>query len=234
MIFLIKKFTETVHQNFRNGFVQHRDSLTASEKGGKPEEIERKAVLKAFEDYLKHEEYLIKIINYLVDMGSDPKFIVSEPKMDEEYENYKKWGIQHFLMKFPSLNLLKIFMKWIDTNFNLQNSEGRTPLHLFCLWNNEGSLFNNYSLPNDPLPTINYPELNLFQGHKCLEYLLENGLTSNVLDINRSTPLLYAAMRGQLGFIKLLRNFGSTINNVNSLNQVPLIELIKMKNKFTL
>lgn len=41
-------------------------------------------------------------------------------------------------------------------------------------------------------------------------------------------------MRGQLGFIKLLRNFGSTINNVNSLNQVPLIELIKMKNKFTL
>lgn len=41
-------------------------------------------------------------------------------------------------------------------------------------------------------------------------------------------------MRGQLGFIKLLRNFGSTINNVNSLNQVPIIELIKIKNKFTL
>jgi len=64
--------------------------------------------------------------------------------------------------------------------------------------------------------------------------LLENGLTSNVLDINRSTPLLYATMRGQLGFVKLLRNFGSTINNVNSLNQVPLIELIRMKNKLTL
>lgn len=66
--------------------------------------------------------------------------------------------------------------------------------------------------------------MSLFQGKKCLEYLLENGLTCNVLDINRSTPLLYAATRAQLGFIKLLRkSFGSTINNVNSLNQVPLI-----------
>ena len=62
-----------------------------------------------------------------------------------------------------------------------------------------------------------------FEGKVCLEYLLENGLTCNVLDINRSTPLLYAALNGQLGFIKLLRTFGSTINNVNSLNQVPLI-----------
>jgi ankyrin repeat protein len=54
-----------------------------------------------------------------------------------------------------------------------------------------------------------------------------------VLDINRSTPLLYAAMRAQLGFIRLLRNFGSTINNVNSLNQVPVIELVRMKNQFS-
>lgn len=64
--------------------------------------------------------------------------------------------------------------------------------------------------------------------------MLENGLTSNVLDINRSTPLLYAAAKGQLNFIRLLRNFGSTINNVNFLNQVPLIELIRMKNRFSL
>lgn len=46
-------------------------------------------------------------------------------------------------------------MKWIDTNFNLQNSEGRTPLHLFCLWNSEGCLFNSFH-END-LPIINYP-----------------------------------------------------------------------------
>ena len=55
-----------------------------------------------------------------------------------------------------------------------------------------------------------------------------------MLDINRSTLLLYAAARGQLGFIRLLRNFGSTINNVNFLNQVPLIELIRMKNRFSI
>lgn len=41
--------------------------------------------MKAFQEYLKHEDYLIKVINYLVENGSDPKFVVSEPKMDEEY-----------------------------------------------------------------------------------------------------------------------------------------------------
>jgi hypothetical protein len=45
-------------------------------------------------------------------------------------------------MKFPSPKLLKIFMKWIDTNFNMQNSQGRTPLHLFCKWNKDENIFN--------------------------------------------------------------------------------------------
>ena len=73
-----------------------------------------------------------------------------------------------------------------------------------------------------------------FEGIDCMDYLLENGLASNVLDINRSTPLLYATIRRQLSFVHLLRNFGSTINNVNSLNQVPLIELIHQKDNLSL
>lgn len=66
-----------------------------------------------------------------------------------------------------------------------------------------------------------------------MDYLLENGLTSNILDINRSTPLLYAALNEQLNFMNLLRVYGSSINNCNLLNQVPLIEIIKAKSKFT-
>jgi hypothetical protein len=31
----------------------------------------------------------------------------------------------------------------------------------------------------------------------------------------------------------MLRNYGSSINNCNALNQVPLIEIIKNKNKFS-
>lgn len=54
------------------------------------------------------------------------------------------------------------------------------------------------------------------------------------MDINRSTPLLYAALNGQLKFMNLLRVYGSSINNCNLLNQVPLIEIIKAKNKFTI
>ena len=33
--------------------------------------------------------------------------------------------------------------------------------------------------------------------------------------------------------MNLLRHYGSSINNCNSQNQVPLIEIIKAKNKFT-
>lgn len=73
-----------------------------------------------------------------------------------------------------------------------------------------------------------------YHGKKALEYLLEKGLTSNVLDINRSTPLLYSALNGQISFINLLRTFGSSINNVNLMNQIPLIEIIKRKDRFSL
>ena len=42
-------------------------------------------------------------------------------------------------------------MKWIDTNFNMQNSQGRTPLHLFCKWNKDENIFNpNQSRKIDP------------------------------------------------------------------------------------
>lgn len=150
LIYLVKKFTECAHSNLKNAYWK------AKEEEGKSD---KEAVLEAFAEYLKHEECLIKTVGLLVEMGSDPKFSVSEPRMDEEYENYKKWGIQHFLMRFPSPNLLRIFMKWIDTNFNLQNSEGRTPLHLFCMWNSEGSIFNQ---PDDGLPLIDYPEMKQF------------------------------------------------------------------------
>ena len=84
-----------------------------------------------------------------------------------------------------------------------------------------------------PVPHIDFSLGTDYDSHTSLEYLLENGLTSNILDINRSTPLLYAALNGQLKFMNLLRMYGSTINNCNLLNQVPIIEIIKNKQKFT-
>jgi hypothetical protein len=55
-----------------------------------------------------------------------------------------------------------------------------------------------------------------------------------VLDINRSTPLLFSAINGQIFFINILRSYGSSINNVNLKNQIPLIEIIKNKDSFNL
>lgn len=52
-------------------------------------------------------------------------------------------------------------MKWIDTNFNMQNSQGRTPLHLFCKWNRDENIFNpNQSRKIDPSCQENYPYIN--------------------------------------------------------------------------
>lgn len=52
--------------------------------------------------------------------------------------------------------------------------------------------------------------------------------------MNRSTPLLYAALNQQISFMILLRRFGSIINNCNNRNQVPFIEIIKAKQHFTI
>ena len=64
--------------------------------------------------------------------------------------------------------------------------------------------------------------------------MLEKGFFSIEMDGNKSTPLLYAVLNGQLNFMNSLRFYGSPMNNCNSLNQVPLIEIIKLKHKFTL
>lgn len=74
LIYLIKKFTETVHNNFRNLYVEERGRIGASVAN---EVAEKNAVLYAFGEYLRHEEMLIKTVNLLVDNGADPKFIVS-------------------------------------------------------------------------------------------------------------------------------------------------------------
>lgn len=60
-------------------------------------------------------------------------------------ETFKKWGVQHFLMRFPSLNLIKMFKAKIR-DFNAQNNEGMTPLHLFCKNVLSGNLLDTKSL----------------------------------------------------------------------------------------
>lgn len=75
----------------------------------------------------------------------------------------------------------------------------------------------------NPVPYIDFVLHDDYEGQKSLEFLLEHGLNSINLDMNRSTPLLYAALNGQLNFMNSLRVYGSTMNNVNLLNQVPLI-----------
>lgn len=55
-------------------------------------------------------------------------------------DTYKKWGIQHLLMAFPSLKLIKFFKSKVR-DFNAMNNLNRTPLHLFCINCKRGNLF---------------------------------------------------------------------------------------------
>lgn len=66
-----------------------------------------------------------------MEMGCDINGQVID-KRAETSEKYKKWGVQHFLMMFPSLKLIEFFKSKIR-DFNAQNNENRTPLHLFCI-----------------------------------------------------------------------------------------------------
>lgn len=64
-------------------------------------------------------------------------------------EQNKKWGIQHFLMKFPSLKLVSYFKAKIR-DFNAPNSQLMTPLHLFCKNMTKGNLIDTrLNLAND-------------------------------------------------------------------------------------
>jgi hypothetical protein len=50
----------------------------------------------------------MNLVNYLMDLGCDVNGQVIDKRTDFT-ESYRKWGIQHFLMRFPSLKLIKFF-----------------------------------------------------------------------------------------------------------------------------
>ena len=145
-----------------------------------------------------------------MELGCDVNVVVQDRKKEEEEESFKRWGILHFLMRFPSLILLNLFKNKIR-NFNSQNNDKMTPLHLFCQWVKQGCLL-EIPLEED------YED---YIGERSLQFLLESGCNSNSTDINRSIPLLYASLNHQVSFIVLLRKFGSTISYCNNCNQVP-------------
>lgn len=56
LIYLVKRFTECAHNNFRANYHRYCEM---------DDDINH-AFLMAFEDYIRHEEVLIKTINHLV------------------------------------------------------------------------------------------------------------------------------------------------------------------------
>lgn len=87
-------------------------------------------------------------MTFLVDLGCDINAQVAS-KTNNVSEEHKKWGIQHFLMKFPSLKLVSYFKNKIR-DFNATNSQLMTPLHLFCKYIKKGNLLDTkLPLSND-------------------------------------------------------------------------------------
>lgn len=63
--------------------------------------------------------------------------------------------------------------------------------------------------------------------------MLSNGLNPNAIDSTKSLPILYATLNYQYKFIIILLKHKSEINQVNSKNQVPFIEVIKNHSHFS-
>ena len=80
------------------------------------------------------------LVSYLIELGCDINGQVVDKRTDCS-DSYQSWGIQHFLMKFPSLRMIKFFKNKIR-DFNAQNNNGMTPLHLFCKNMKDGNLLN--------------------------------------------------------------------------------------------
>lgn len=101
-----------------------------------------------------------------------------------------------------------------------------TPLHLFCKNITDGNLL------NIGIKTVKVSKD--YEAENIIEYLLANGLNPNTTDCTKSLPILYAALNSQYKFIMILLKHKSEINQVNSKNQVPFIEIIKNHSKYTL
>jgi ankyrin repeat protein len=127
-----------------------------------------------------------------MDLGCDVNGQVVDKRTDFA-ESFRKWGIQHFLMRFPSLKLVRFFKNKIR-DFNAENNNGMTPLHLFCRNIKDGNLLNatTLKLSSD------------YEAENILEELLGNGLNPNSLDSSKSLPILYAALNYQHKFVMVL------------------------------
>lgn len=99
-----------------------------------------------------------------------------------------------------------------------------TPLHLFCKNIIDGNLL-----------STKYVKISKdYEAESILEYLLANGLNPNTTDCTKSLPILYATLNSQYKFIMILLKHKSEINQVNSKNQVPFIEIIKNHSNYSL
>jgi len=121
----------------------------------------------------------------LIEIGCDINNQVAN-KRGSLPDGYKKWGIQHLIMGFPSLKIFKFFKSKIK-DFNAMNGLNRTPLHLFCLNNKLGNLF-----------ASNFCTIDDYKTDVILECLLSNGLNPNLEDSSKALPVLYAALNNQI------------------------------------
>lgn len=89
LVFLVKKYTQSIHETFIKYYnIFQRQNLYPlnhqkwKENGNDPAQLTRNsAFVYAFLEFLEYEDLLINVINFLIDMGSDPNAIVLEPRL---------------------------------------------------------------------------------------------------------------------------------------------------------
>ncbi len=183
MLYFVKSFTENAAKNFKKilkkynlAFQEHK--LNKSEQRYKIKvncqaDIEKKAL----DEFFKFQEKFLNVVEFLVDLGCDINAMVVD-RRNELSEKYRRWGIQHFIMRFPSLKVVKFFKTKIR-DFNATNTELMTPLHLFTKYITKGYLIDTkLNISNDYL------------AENILEYLLSNGLNPNCYDSTKALPFL--------------------------------------------
>jgi hypothetical protein len=75
----MKNFTQTVHTNFKQNYDHFLEQHPIDYRH--LPEIRKSCILNAYSEYVEHENNLIKLVNFLIDKGADPRSIVSEPKV---------------------------------------------------------------------------------------------------------------------------------------------------------
>lgn len=152
-----------------------------------------KSILKCINEY-----NFINILQFLI--KNDKKFNIN---ILDNFSN----NLLHLICRDHKLLIFEFIVQNTNIKYNIQNEDGRTPLHIAMIYSSSREL----SCKRDKKQNINKHILN---SNKIINYLLKLYPEAlEVKDIFNKTPIDYYTIHSEIKDIKIIKNFDKIFKN---------------------